>query len=389
MNGVHYYNFQHTVAESRWERRAFLHEWWRLARSDPRWSPPEYGLLRKELNPRHNSHLARMNPVFVYNQAIVRPRSHGQVVIFGPWMPGSVLANAPFSEVTLSAAVLLSDSRRSDGAACLALMECANALEGPERLLEELTASLQEQEVTKIIAPTGLSPYLGSGLLQDSWDRQPPLHTPYQPPYMVELVAVLMEPFASARLYHLPVESAARHEAPGLPGLQIVPLDFSRLPDKDFLALFQAACPAWAGFPSPDEAEARFLLRWVSCQRLQGWLAQVEEQPAGFVLLQADLSREYQRAHGGRGLPGWLWLRFAGRLPAREGRILFGGVLPEWRGRGIGSRLLEQARLSASTLGWHSLSVGPIPTELPAGPFLERSLARPGQTYLLYEKELI
>jgi GNAT superfamily N-acetyltransferase len=238
---------------------------------------------------------------------------------------------------------------------------------------------------TRLIGPTGLSPHLGTGLLQDHWDELPPLHSPYDPPYMLEAVDSAMRPLGRSRLYHLEIPPERPPAPPAL--AQLSPLEPARLA-SDLLPLLAAACPSWADFAPPDAKEAAFLLRWLGRWPLYGWLAQVQGEPVGFVLLQPDLSPRLRRAGGGRRRLWRPWLTWVSQRPARQGRLLYGAVLPQWRGRGIGRQLLHQALITGHEGGWRTLSIGPLPTTSSACAFLERQGARSRQSYLLYQRDL-
>jgi GNAT superfamily N-acetyltransferase len=291
--------------------------------------------------------------------------------------------------------VVLQNSRRQDHAACLALLQCANTPEGLERLMEEIAIDLAEQGIHQVVAPTGLSAYLETGALQNNWDRLPPLNTPYHPPYMAELLESLMDPFAETRLYHLPVpgdDSSQGYQGgshAGYPDLRFIPLNARRWSEEIPSMLFQAACPAWGGFRTPDEAEISYLKRRAAQGPVLGWLAQVAGQTAGFALLQPDLSALMKRTKGGNGMFGQILLQIGKRLPARAGRVLYGGVLPGWRRHGIGSELLSRAFDTARQKGWRSLIIGPLPAEWQSGAFLEKYGATAEQTYRLYRRDLL
>ena len=105
------------------------------------------------------------------------------------------------------------------------------------------------------------------------------------------------------------------------------------------------------------------------------------------MLLCPDLAPLYRRAGGGRSL-GWrLWLRRTRSRPAREGRLLFGGVLPAFRGAGLGRRLLQAAQEYAAAQGWERLSAGPVLNGSESAAFLERGGAQKARRYALYEYE--
>jgi hypothetical protein len=49
---------------------------------------------------------------------------------------------------------------------------------------------------------------------------------------------------------------------------------------------------------------------------------------------------------------------------------------------------LHQALVTGHHLGWQTLSIGPLSRAAAACTFLEGNGARPGQTYLLYQRDL-
>lgn len=374
---ITYINHVARYAQSRRERRGFLARWWRIYAGDPRWVPPHYLTLRQALEPSHNPHLARMSPVFIQIEALPRHQrpAGGE--------PYQTMASSPglAYERTVAATVALNDPRRGDNAAYLALVRCVNHSESIERLAEALWAS----GCRRLVGPTGLSTHLETGLLEDHWNQDPPLHTPYNPPYLPELIGNLMDRLESSRLYHLQIP---RQVPPPPPApAELLPMDPARLA-RDLLPLLDIACSVSGDFPPPDAEEASFLLRWLERWPLHGWLAQVEEQPAGFVLLQPDVGAWLRRSNGGRHLLWRPWLSWLGRRPTRQGRVIFGGVLPRWQGQGIGRQLLQQALVAGHHLGWQTLTIGPVRDNVPACAFLERHGAHPHQTYRLYQWEL-
>ena len=353
-----------------------MRSWWRIYAGDPFWVPPLYGDLRRSVEPGRNPHLARLEPVFVQVEAL--PRRYNKQFVA---QPGS--AGVSF-EQPVAAALALIDRRRQDRAAYLALLRVANDAESLSRLLDALSEPLLARGVQRLIGPTALSPHLGAGLLQDHWADLPPLHTPYGPPYLPDIAGASLRARSSARLYHLDV-SFQPTDAPA--PAELTPFEPERLV-TDLLPLLVASCYRWLDFAPPDEVEAQFLLNWIRRWPLPGWLAQIDGQPVGFVLLQPDVAPYLLRAGGGRN-PLWrLWLAWAVRRPVQSGRLLFGGVLPDRRRQGFGRQLLHQALQFARQLGWRSLTVGPIPTTDPAARFLEAQGANARQTYVLYQAEL-
>jgi GNAT superfamily N-acetyltransferase len=294
-----------------------------------------------------------------------------------------MMSGALAMERTMAAAVALVDPRRTDRTAYLALLHCANDAHSLDRLLDALIEKLRPHRCERLVGPVGLSPYQGSGLLQDAWNALPPLHTPYDPPYLLELVERGMRPLARQLLYR--VEIPQQPPNPTGPA-QIVPLEPARLA-TDLLPLLAAAVPA-IDFPPPDAEEAAFLMRWLRPWPLYGRLARVGDVPVGFVLLQPDLAPLLKRFKGGRGWLRRMLLALASRRGTREGRLLFGGVLPQWRGQGIGHQLWQQALAIARGQGWQTLTIGPVPTRAGARAFLERQGASPARSYLLYQRPM-
>jgi GNAT superfamily N-acetyltransferase len=408
-----YYNYSPRRVEGAWDRWAFIRNWWRIEHRDLRLVPPYYPLLWRELDPGRNPHLARLEPRYFYLEAFARSRSSQDGgLAYSPGLLDTQLIEAP-----VAAGVGLVDPRRHDRTAYCALLRCVNDAESLERLLEGLAEELSQDGITRIIAPVGLSPHLGSGLLLDGWDQTPPLYTPYHPPYFPEIASGLLEPLDSARLYRLASTASDTLRCPAPPEVEIVQIEPARL-EQDlfnlFAGVFRASSPASpeydyakdgsfsapAGrtnsapapytrplFPPPDRLEASFLLRWLSQAPFTAFAAVQSGRPVGFALLCPDLAGLYNRAGGGRGLLWRLWLSGARDRGAREGRLLFGGVLPAWRRNGIGRYLLAAALDFASSRGWEAVTAGPVLDGSRSAAFLQEMGAVVVRNYAIYQYE--
>lgn len=367
-----YFNYDRYLASGPLERRTFLHHWWNFYRRDPHWVPPYYPALRRALRGQ-DPHLARLSPQRLHLEALPRPRRD------------PLAAPVPFSGTggwsrPVAATVLLQDPRRRDGAHTLALLRNANDEETLNRLLE---AAATESGARTLFGPAHLSPYLGAGVLASHWHLLPPLHTAYNPPYLPALLQSVMEENGQATLYALPV-SAGEHPQTGPGPATLRPFPPSKL-SEHLLPLLVSACAPWSSFPPPDRAEAAFVLRWLGQWPLHGVLALVGDEPVGFVLLQPDLAPRLQRAGGGYNLLWRLWLHRAADRPVNHGRLLFGAVLPRWRGRGIGRQLMQAALEHGRAQRWDTITVGPLPNASPAPSFLGHWSVTPRQEYHLYQ----
>ncbi len=288
------------------------------------------------------------------------------------------------TQQAVAAAVGLVEDNRT-GSAYLALLHCVNDAGSLERLFFFLAEQLRPSGVRRLVFPTGLSPHLGSGLLQNHWDTLPPLHTAYHPPYFPELLRERFEPASAAHLFYLDIPPQADSSSNG--PARLAPLQPERL-RQGLLPLFHAGLPGWTGAGLPDGDEVDFILNWIRPFPTYAWLASLDEAPVGFILMQPDLAERLQQARGGRALLRRAWLGWVKSRPARQGRLLFGGVLPEWRGRGVGGQLLNLALDQALGLGWKRLIIGPLSEQSDTARFLSKRGASPHQHYLLYAWDL-
>lgn len=375
-----YFNYWVDWPDGYWGRAGWLRKWWRIFAEDPRWVPPPWLHLRHALLSGRFAHLQRCQPRFVVIEALPRRRrtraSH---------QPFQALNEGVLLEQPVAAAVLLTDPRRRDYTAHLALLHTANSRESLERLLFAVQETVERQGIRRLLLPVGLSPHLGTGVLQDHFHRTPPLHAPYAPPYTPELLTTVCRPLGRALLFAS--ETPRRPSSPPAGPARIRPLDPQRLA-TDLLPLFVQALPQWADFPPVDEAEAQFLLWWILRRPALAWLAELDEQPVGFLLAQPDTSPALHRSKGGRTLLRRLQLRLLEQVPSRSVRLFFLGVDEKFRRRGIGRQLWQQLLAAGPEGGWQRVTVGPLPTSAGAGLSFLGALGMPSrESYLLHRYE--
>ena len=374
-----FFNFRVESAEGYWGRVGFLRKWWRIYADDSRWAPPAWNRLRQALVSKRFAHLERGRPRLIAIEALPRRRqSHlsGQ--------PFTTINQGVLMEQPVAAAVVLLDPRRTDSTAHLALLHAANSRESLERLLYTVQEQLGHEGIRRLLLPVGLSPYLGTGVLQSHFHRVPPLHAPYAPPYVPELFTTVCRPLGRSLLFAL--EPGADGDAPPpIPGpAHIRPLDPNRLA-ADLLPLFAQTVPAWAEFPLPDEPEAQFLIWWILRRPALAWVAEINGEPVGYLLAQPDGSEPLCRSRGGRSLLRRLQLHILELRQPRSVRILFMGVDPDYQRRGIGRQLWQQMLAAGPVDGWQSVTVGPLPSTARAGLGFLAALGLTGrETYLLH-----
>lgn len=357
-----------------WAKRSFIDAWWKIYASDPRWAPPDYVAWRRLLTNRDVAYWQRVGAQPLYLEALPARRQQAHASAAQPALAGAVF------EEPVAATVLLYEPAYHE-TAYLSMLHCVNDEETLDRLLGAAMEQSIEAGCTRLIGPTGVTPAWCSGALTNFFHVFPPSHTPYNPPYLPDLLAATMTVCHESVLLRLPV----RNE--GLPTTgpaTIQPLDLATL-DKALLPLLDAALAPHALAPKLAADAAALLIHWVSVYPTMGWVAYIDETPVGFVVVQPDLAPVMHRFNGGRSLAVRWVVALAKRRAAQRGRLLFGAVAPEMRRRGIGRQLLSQALRYAVSVGWRELSCGPFANPSPAVTCLQAAGASIEQRYELFE----
>ena len=385
-----YFNYSHSVAVGYWERHAFLRSWWRVYATDQRWVPPYFPTLYRYLVRHPGPHLERMRPTLIRMEALPDTRRRAN--------DGLSRTTGALWETTVGAAVLLMDQRRQDRTAYLGLLHCVNDSEALKRFVFLALETAAQAGYHRLVGPTALSPHLHSGVLENYFHITPPLHTPYNPPYVPEVMRAVLHPMRTQALFHVATDIMQNGTTTAAePGLCVGLLAEAEW-KSSFVPLFTSVFDtgthssrptgATLELPAPDVAEAEFLLDWLSTWPLRIWTASLDDKPVGLIMLQPDLSRPVAWADGGRNHVRRAWLAWRSGRPVKSGRLLFFGVVPEHRGKGVGTALWQHALAEAHRAGWESLTVGPLPLAHPAVPFIRGRGGEPRQTYRLYTSEL-
>lgn len=370
---VDYYNYSTFIAETWYERDNFVRNWRKMGQFDQRWTPPTWATQRLLRRPSTIPAFANQEPLFIHLEALSRNAHKSE--------NSATLAPLSFERPVAAAIVL---PHQTEQTAYIAWLQLANDKDPLDRFLGVLMEQMWHKGINKIVVSTGLSPWLGSGILLDHFNLAPPLHTPYNPPFYPELLQSSLVQSSQSRLYTLPIATTSpKISSKNLATL--VPLDPSQLSDQ-YLGLLQAAC-AEQPIPPPTIEDVDLMKKQLAPWPLSGWLALVDNVAVGFVLLQPDAAPALRRARGGRNWIWRAWIHLRKWHSFTNGRILFGCVLPKWRRRGIGTQLLAQTIRAAEQFGWQELTIGPLAEESTGAAFLVHAGARPQQTYALYAME--
>ena len=378
----HYFNYHSHIANGYWDRRTFLRRLWRIYADDPRWTPPAFSTLQRANQPKRYAYIYRASPELLSVEALRRSSRRMTVTNSSS---GAIGASGSIFETPVAAVALMADPRRADRTTYLGLFRFVNDDEVLDQLLDILTEQLWRSGCRRIVGPSGLSPRLQSGVLRDSFDRPPPLGTPYNPPYMHELLDQAMHPLYHSHLFHIGLSDGIESEGAGPAELkQSTPSRYS----DELLWLFAQAFGHDDNTPQVDRAEAIFLIDWIQSWPCEFWLATIDDEAVGFLVLQPDLSSMVRRTNGGRN-PLWkplIW--FQQKRPTHSGRLVHLAVDQEWRERGIGRQLWHHALNRGRQLGWQSITVGPVVDGTTAAEFLEHMGATQQQHYTTYYRDI-
>lgn len=354
-------------------RRAFSAAWWKIYADDPRWSPPHiaaWNFLVRGSAAYHRRVAARL----LYMEALPR-RSRSP----GAWPSQPVIAGAVFEEPVAAAIALCEPS--AQGALYLSMLHCVNDEETLDRLLGAALEYGAEMNCTRIVGPVDILPGWSDGALTNCFHLPPPLHTPYNPPYLADLLGASMTSSRQTVLLHLPVKAQPE---PVKGPATLRPATLAELTGA-LSPLLAAAIAPHAGTTELSADAAELLVRWISVCPAAGWVALIEGEAVGCIFVQADLAPLLRRLKGGR--PLWLrpLLSLARHRRSTRGRLLFGAVAPAWRRRGVGRQLLGRALSFAAEAGWRTLVCGPFVDSSPAVTCLQKAGAHIEQRYELFE----
>ncbi len=315
-----FFNYSMHIADNRWSQHSFGRGWWKIYSDDPRWTPPPYPLFKRAIRPGQFEYVDRANPIMLHLDALRRTQDHMTVTggnTFG--------ASGSIFEMPVAATMLLMDPRQTDRTAYLAGFRFVNDSDVLDHFLFTIMEQVRRMGCRRLVGPVDFTPDLGAGVLRDYFDKTPPIGTPYNPPYVAELMDTAMRPLGQSHLYQYALTETAAPQRQGGPALLSL-VQPQRLAG-DLFPIFRSGFDGLHGQLTPDQPETEFLLAWLMSWPTEAWLATVNQEAAGFVILQPDLSDRIRRAEWRTqpSLARMVALAAAGADQCRQSRL-------SWRG---------------------------------------------------------
>lgn len=379
-----------TTAETAAERREFIEFPWQVYRGDPFWVPPLISERVHFLDPHgHPFHQHAKVRYFV-------ARRNGQPV------------------GTIAGIVNQAHNQHwNDKVGFFGLFEVLDDPEAAQALLEAAEQFVAGEGLTAIRGPFSFSTNEECGLLVEGWNGPPVALMTYNPRYYPALIEAAGYTKAMDLVAYLVDLRQYRPDGTGLnPKLlrttQKVKerLDITIRPgnlknfDAEAVRFRQVYNAAWArnwGFVPLTEAELVEQMKSLKPLLDPGTVFFAEERngrPVGVTLPIPDLNQPLRRAYPRPGVPEWFtmakllyWWKVRKTVTTIRG--FAGGVIEEYRGRGVEGLLVLETMLAAIRHGYHWLELSWIlETNLPMRQTAEYLYGQVYRTYRIYEKAL-
>lgn len=228
--------------------------------------------------------------------------------------------------------------------------ECTNDTEAAARLFDTAGDWLRQRGLTTMRGPVSPSTNYETGLLVDGYREHPYVMTTWNPPYYETLVSGAG--FTSARDligYWIPADDAgwrlperyAQHAERLVrrSGITFRDLDLSQFEREVALCwdIYNAAWEKNWGFVPMAREEFWHMAKDLKQIAIPEFaiMAEIDGEPAGFMLVIPDLNVILKRVRSGRLLPTGLLKILAGKSAIRSLRVLALGVKEKYRTRGI------------------------------------------------------
>lgn len=278
--------------------------------------------------------------------------------------------------------------------ATFGLFEAPSDADVSRALFDEAARWARSHGADSLAGPLSLSVHEEAGLLVDGFDLPPRVMMPYNREYYPGLL--LQAGFAPVRDFHAYEWDIQREAVPDTKPLRgnvaIRRFDPRKRPDevRRFLQVYNDAFAGNWGFVPMTEAEAASavgdFLRYADIALPR--LAEVDGEPAGFILALPDFNEVIARC-GGKLWPFGLLRILRGRRAIRNLRVATLAVRRPFRPQGIAHHLIRQLWETARTAGYRIAEFGYIDARNTAmRNIVERIGARKVKTYRMYRKPL-
>ena len=245
--------------------------------------------------------------------------------------------------------------------------ECTDDPDVARALFDAAESWLRARTLDTMRGPMNPSTNHECGLLVGGFDQHPMIMTTWNPPYYRGLLESVG--FAKAKdllAYYFPMQGTAALELPeryrlhaerALQGKSLVfrNLDlkkFDREVDRCWEIYNSAWEKNWGFFPMSRESflhEAK-VLKYIVIPQFT-FMAEVNGEPAGFMVIVPDYHHAYKAIGTGRLLPTGLFTLLRAKPKLRTGRVMILGAKPEYRSRGIFALFMHEMVRRAKVYG--------------------------------------
>ncbi len=327
--------------------RALIDFWRTLYADDPAWVAPLQEVLMRRLAPGQpffedaelNLYVARRGGTLVGSISSLRDRRH--------------------------------EEHQGEKAAFFGFFECIDDPTVAAALVERAAADARSWGAEILRGPRNLSRVEEIGITVEGHDFRPPLLASHHPTFYQPLIEGLgFQKHHDVLAYHrmlvepdgspTPIPDKLRDRAEGcdIPGLVVRKAEYLHM-ERDLSLAHTVFVDAFRDVPENTPMPraqfvqlGRVFLLFTDRELLQ--LATVDGQAAGFGICIPELNEAVQKA-GGRLLPmGWAKLLAAvPRIRTASFKLI--GVMPQYRGRGLNSKLILAAVEGARAAGFHRI----------------------------------
>ncbi len=366
---------------SKRDRDAFIKFPWRIYENDPAWVPPLL-LERKEFLNREKHPFYR----------------HGDAALFLARRDGEIVGRIMASDDPNYNAL------HETNAGCFGLFECIEDRAAASALFAAAEKWVRQKGRTEIMGPIDYSTNYVCALLIDGFQHPPTLLTSHNPPYYAALIegggftkakdwyawwfSEFSEP--AERLRRIAVKRAGRQ------GITIRPIVLKEI-DAEAARIRAIYNQAWEknwGFVPFTEAEFDHLAREMKPLIVPETMliAEVGEQPIGFVIAVPDINVAFQKINGRLttfGLPIGLAKLLYHKPKIRTGRLVALGVIEKYRRAGIAETLVLGVMDAAFQRGFTGGELSmTLEDNVMVNRFIESVGAKRYKTFRIYRKDV-